>query len=450
MSAPAVVARDVSKVYRRFLHKNQFKTLKSALLKGSLLTDLRPDQTFTALDGVSFEVPAGSTFGVIGENGSGKSTLLKLMAGITKPTRGTMHVHGRVSALIELGAGFHPEISGRENVAINGIMLGLTRRQIDERFDEIVEFAELRDFIDAPVKTYSSGMYMRLGFAVAIHVDPEVLLIDEVLAVGDEAFTRKCLDKIGEFRRRGRTILLVTHSLGLAEKMCDEVLWLRRGTTAGLGDPKRVVDAYLTYVAGGEETLLAQEQRSQALRAESAGEAPDGGPAGGSEYRQGRWGSREVEILSVRLLDDRGAERHVFVPGERLTLALSVRAPEPVRDFVFGVGLFTADGVSVYGTNTYLEEYLPRALAGEAEVRFEMDDLRLVEGSYLVDVAAHRMDGTPYDYHRGLYSFRVKSRLKDVGVYRPVHAWSFSGGVEIEAPEPRPELVLGDDDEPRS
>ena len=259
MTTPAVVARDVAKVYRRFMHKNQFKTLKSALLTGSVIKDLTPDQTFTALDGVSFEVPKGTTFGVIGENGSGKSTMLKLLAGITKPTRGTLRVDGRVSALIELGAGFHPEISGRENVAINGIMLGLTRREVQERFDDIVAFAELERFIDAPVKTYSSGMYARLGFAVAIHVDPDVLLIDEVLAVGDEAFTRKCLDKIGEFRRRGKTILLVTHSLGLAEKMCDEVLWLRQGKLADTGDPKRVIDAYLTYVAGGEEALLARE-----------------------------------------------------------------------------------------------------------------------------------------------------------------------------------------------
>jgi ABC-type polysaccharide/polyol phosphate transport system ATPase subunit len=437
-TTPAVRAEAVSKLYRRFLHRNQFKTLKSALLKGSLLSDLSPEETFTALREVSFEVPRGCTFGVIGENGSGKSTLLKLAAGITRPTAGRLDVQGRVSALIELGAGFHPEISGRENVAINGIMLGLTRREVERRFDEIVRFAELEEFIDAPVKTYSSGMYARLGFAVAINVDPDVLLIDEVLAVGDEAFTRKCLDKIGEFRRRGRTILLVTHSLGLAEKMCDEVLWLRHGASAGLGDPKRVVDAYLTYVAGGEETLLAQEQRAQAERAEGA---PAEGPGTG-EYRQGRWGSREVEIASVRLLDDRGAERHVFVPGERLTLALSVRARGTVDDFVFGVGLFTADGVSVYGTNTHLEQFLPRSLAGEAEVRFEMDDLRLVEGSYLLDVAAHRLDGTPYDYHRGLYSFRVKSRLKDVGVYRPVHRWTFSGGVSLSEPPARGELDL--------
>jgi ABC-type polysaccharide/polyol phosphate transport system ATPase subunit len=429
VSAPAVVAEGVTKVYRRFLHQHQFRTLKSALLTGSLITDLRPDETFTALDGVSFEVPRGSTFGVIGENGSGKSTLLKLLAGITKPTRGALRVDGRISALIELGAGFHPEISGRENVAINGIMLGLTRREVDERFDAIVDFAELREFIDAPVKTYSSGMYMRLGFSVAIHVDPDVLLIDEVLAVGDEAFTRKCLDKIGEFRRRGKTILLVTHSLGLVEKMCDEALWLRHGRQAGLGDPKRVVDAYLTYVAGGEEALLAREQAP----------APEAKPEG---YREGRWGSRDVEITRVRVVDDRGAERHVFASGESVTLRLDVEARAEVEDFVFGVGIFTADGVSVYGTNTHIEDYAPRRAAGRGEVSLELHDLRLVEGTYLLDVAVHRRDGTPYDYHRGLHSFRVKSRVKDVGVYRPPHRWTFTGGLELEKPAPRPELDL--------
>jgi ABC-type polysaccharide/polyol phosphate transport system ATPase subunit len=443
---PAVEARELSKVYRRFLHKNQFRTLKSAILTGSLLSDLAPDQTFTALDGVSFEVARGTTFGVIGENGSGKSTLLKLLAGITKPTRGALRVEGRVSALIELGAGFHPEISGRENVMINGIMLGLSRRQVEERFAEIVEFAELERFIDAPVKTYSSGMYARLGFAVAIHVDPDVLLIDEVLAVGDEAFTRKCLDKIGEFRRRGKTILIVTHSLGLVERMCDEVLWLRRGQLEAQGDPKRVVDAYLTYVAGGEELLLAREHGLAAAQTGGpAPEAPPGAAVASPVYREGRWGSREVEITGVRLLDGKQRERHVYVPAETLTVALDVNAPAPVEDFVFGVGLFAADGTSVYGTNTQIEEFVPRRLAGRAEVRFEIGALRLVEGTYLVDVAAHKRDGTPYDYHRGLYSFRVKSHIKDVGVHRPEHHWRFAGGAEIEAPAPRPELTLGED-----
>jgi len=447
VTVPAIVAKDVTKLYRRHAHRNQLRTLKSALLTGSLLSDLRPEDTFTALEDVSFDVRKGSTFGVIGENGSGKSTLLKLVAGITKPTRGSLAVDGRVSALIELGAGFHPEISGRENVAINGVMLGLTRREVDRRFDEIVEFAEMRDFIDDPVKTYSSGMYMRLGFAVAIHVDPDVLLIDEVLAVGDEAFTRKCLDKIAEFRRRGRTILFVTHTLGLVEKMCDEALWLRHGRTTGRGDPKRVIDSYLTYVAEGEEGRL-RARHGAALGAE-ASDAEDAPPpaAGGAApgYRAGRWGSREVEIRDVRFADARGHARHVFVPGETVALTLRVHAARPVEDFVFGVGLFSAEGTSVYGTNTDIEGFVPRKIEGDAEVTLSLESLSLVEGTYLLDVAAHRRDGTPYDYHRGLYSLRVKSRTKDVGLYRPAHHWRFAGGVAVEPPEPRPELDLADE-----
>src|SRR3954470_22193867 len=253
----AITLTHASKVYRRYSRRHQFTTLKSALLSRSLTRDLRPDETFAAMRDVTFDVPRGRTLGVIGRNGSGKSTLLKLVAGITKPTSGAVQVNGRISALIELGAGFHPEISGRENVFINGIMLGLTKREIARRFDEIVEFAEMKDFIDAPVKTFSSGMYMRLGFAVAIHVDPDVLLVDEVLAVGDEGFTHKCLDKFAEFRRKGKTILLVTHSLSLVERFCDEALWIDSGKAIEHGDPKRVVDAYLTAVEHREEAQLA-------------------------------------------------------------------------------------------------------------------------------------------------------------------------------------------------
>src|SRR5216117_728311 len=251
----AIELTNVTKVYRRYARRKQFATLKSALLTGSLIQDLRPEEKFPALQDVSFAVPAGKTYGMIGRNGSGKSTALKLVAGITKPTSGIVRVNGRVSALIELGAGFHPEISGRENVFINGIMLGLTKREVVRRFDEIVDFAEMKDFIDAPVKTYSSGMYMRLGFAVAIHVDPDVLLVDEVLAVGDEGFTHKCLDKFAEIRRRGKTILLVTHSLSLVERFCDEALWLDDGHAQAHGDPRRVVDRYLSAVEKGEDEL---------------------------------------------------------------------------------------------------------------------------------------------------------------------------------------------------
>lgn len=431
----AISARDLTKVYRRFLHKNQFTTLKSAIVSGSLIKDLSPSDLFTALDHVSFDIPRGCTYGILGENGSGKSTTLKLLSGITKPSSGTLDVSGRVSALIELGAGFHPEISGRENVAINGVMLGLTRAEVNRRFDEIVEFAEMKDFIDAPVKTYSSGMYARLGFAVAIHVDPDILLIDEVLAVGDEAFTRKCLEKIGEFRRRGKTIVIVTHSLGLVEKMCDEALWLRKGKAVDSGDPKRVVDAYLSFVAGKENELLGkQETRDVATSDEKiTGAAPE-------EKR--RWGSGEILLHEVDLKDAQGRTSHVFVPGDTVRVEVRGEAKAPVEDFVFGVGIFTADGVSVYGTNTHIEEFKPKRVLGSFDLALEIQDLRLVEGSYLVDIAAHRRDGTPYDYHRGLYSFRVRSRVKDVGVYRPHHRWVFSEALRIDPPPERPELEL--------
>ena len=230
-----------------------------------MLADLKPEETFTALEDVSFEVRRGSTFAVIGENGSGKSTLLKLVAGITRPTRGSLSVAGPRLGADRARRRLPPgDLGPRERGDQRRSCSGSRARSSSARFDAIVDFAELRDFIDAPVKTYSSGMYVRLGFAVAIHVDPDVLLIDEVLAVGDEAFTRKCLDKIAEFRRRGKTILFVTHSLGLVEKMCDDVLWLSHGKTRGQGEPKRVVDEYLTYVAGGEEALLRSRRRRRA------------------------------------------------------------------------------------------------------------------------------------------------------------------------------------------
>jgi len=436
----AIELSNVSKIYRRYGGR-QFSTLKSALLQRSLLRDLQPSETFPALTGVTFNVPKGSTYGVIGRNGSGKSTALKLVAGITKPTSGTVRVEGRISALIELGAGFHPEISGRENVFINGIMLGLTKREIQERFDEIVDFAELREFIDAPVKTYSSGMYMRLGFAVAIHVNPDVLLVDEVLAVGDEGFTHKCLDKFAEFRRRGKTILLVTHSLNLVERFCDEALWLDAGRALSHGDPKRVVGAYLTKVEEGETQLLAH---TTAKAVEDAGRDEQQGRDGQegeqrpadptsdmNQATEGRWGSREVEITEVALLDGSGQPSFVFHSGDRMSIRLKVRAAHPTDDFVFGIGLFNADGVCCYGTNTYLEEMDPDQLAGEADATFTVESLDLVEGTYKLDVAVHKRDGFPYDYHRLLYTFRVKSRTHDVGIYRPRHQWSFSPHVRF-------------------
>jgi ABC-type polysaccharide/polyol phosphate transport system ATPase subunit len=451
---PAIELTNVSKIYRRYGGR-RFSTLKSALLQRSIVRDLQPSETFPALTDVSFSVPKGATYGVMGRNGSGKSTALKLVAGITKPTSGTVHVEGRISALIELGAGFHPEISGRENVFINGIMLGLTKREIHDRFDEIVDFAELREFIDAPVKTYSSGMYMRLGFAVAINVNPDVLLVDEVLAVGDEGFTHKCLDKFAEFKRSNKTILLVTHSLNLIERFCDEALWLDAGRAMSHGDPKRVVGAYLTKVEEGEEALLAATTAravESASRAATGQEGRDGhegrdGQEGTEQTEhpadptsnmfqatEGRWGSREVEIIDVAFLDRGGQPSFVFHSGDPISVRVKLRAAHPVDDFVFGVGLFNADGVCCYGTNTYLEELNPQRLSGEAEATFVIESLDLVEGTYKVDIAVHKIDGFPYDYHRLLYTFRVKSRIHDVGIYRPRHQWTFSPTVQFKKP----------------
>jgi ABC-type polysaccharide/polyol phosphate transport system ATPase subunit len=434
---PAIELTNVSKIYRRWGGR-QFSTLKSALFQRSILRDLRPSETFPALTDVSFTVPKGSTYGVIGRNGSGKSTALKVVAGITKPTSGTVRVVGRISALIELGAGFHPEISGRENVFINGIMLGLTKREIQDRFDEIVDFAELREFIDAPVKTYSSGMYMRLGFAVAIHVNPDVLLVDEVLAVGDEGFTHKCLDKFAEFKRSNKTILLVTHSLNLVEKFCDEAVWLDGGHALAHGDPKRVVGAYLTKVEEGEEVLLASTTAKAVEAAHPFAEtdqpAPQDPTSNMFQATEGRWGSREVEIVDVALLDHDGQPSFVFHTGDAMAIRVKVRAAHPTDDFVFGIGLFNADGMCCYGTNTYLEDMNPERLAGEGEATFAVDGLDLVEGTYKLDVAVHKRDGFPYDYHRLLYTFRVKSRVHDVGIYRPRHRWSFSAGVKFKEP----------------
>jgi ABC-type polysaccharide/polyol phosphate transport system ATPase subunit len=430
---------NVTKSYRRYAHRRQFSTLKSALIKRSLTHDLNPSEFITAVDQVSLQVPRGSAFGIIGRNGSGKSTLLKLVVGITKPTSGKVIVDGRVSALIELGAGFHPEISGRENIYINGVMLGLTKKEIAKKFDEIVEFAELEDFIDAPVKTYSSGMYIRLGFSVAVHVNPDILIADEVLAVGDEGFSLKCLDKFGEFRRQGKTILLVTHGLAMVERFCDTALWLDHGKARAEGDPRRVVDSYLIDVGQVEEQQLSSEDRkarnSTQLGQDSdqpsnhlvASEEP---PEDMFRAEAGRWGSGVIKITEV-VISSQNGPGHVFQSGEKVAIRMSVSASKSMTDFVFGISIFNAEGVCCYGTNTNLEEMRSYTMTGNGEVTFTVESLDLVEGTYKLDAAVHSQEGRPYDYHRLLYTFRVKSRTKDAGIYRPRHQWTFSSNIRF-------------------
>lgn len=406
---------NVSKVYKRFSQRHRFATLKSAMVKGTLFKDLNPDLYFPALQNINLSIEEGKTVGIIGANGSGKSTLLKLIAGITKPTSGKIEVKGRVSALIELGAGFHPEISGRENVFINGIMLGLSKKEISEKFDEIVKFSELEDFIDEPIKTYSSGMYMRLGFSVAINVNPDILLIDEVLAVGDASFIPKCLEKIADFKKKKKTIIFVSHALDTVTSICDEVVWLKKGEIQIKGDPKRVVDAYLQDVLSKEEKRFMEAHRS----------IPP------TEQREGRWGSQEIIIKDVKLIGSDGKERYVFESGENFSIEMDVFAEKENEDFVFGIGIFSADGIRVYGTNTQLEDMEPVSFQGEGKVIFRINGLDLIDGTYFLDVAAVRKDGYPYDYHRSLYTFKVYSKKKDVGLWRPKHSWFFSSNIQF-------------------
>jgi ABC-type polysaccharide/polyol phosphate transport system ATPase subunit len=419
--SPAIVCERVGKVYRRSAPGFKLRTLKSALLNQNLTTGLAAADGIAALQDVSFEVARGEAFGLIGGNGSGKSTLLKIVAGILKPSSGRVGVNGRISALIELGAGFHPEISGRENVYIAGAVLGLSRAEVARRYDEIVEFSGLGDFLEEPVKNYSSGMYVRLGFAVAVHTDPEVLLVDEVLAVGDEAFAHRCLRRIEEMLDAGKTLLFVSHSLDLVEGLCDRVLWLDRGLPKLLGSPRFVIDAYRLEVA--EEEGRAHRD-SQAARAESTPLPVAEDPL--------RWGSGAAQISAVRLLDSRGEERYHFSSGEAVTVEITASAPEPLADFVFGVALTTPRGIECFGANTDLDGLAPRRFEGEATVRLVCPGLRLAAGEYQVDAAVHARDGAPYDYRRRIANFTVTADTRTAGVYLPEHRWESSAGVDWE------------------
>lgn len=406
----AIEIEGVSKRFRKYTSR-ELSTIKDLFVKGILRKNTFGTEVFWALKDINLTVPKGRMIGIIGSNGSGKSTLLKLMAGIMRPTSGGVRVNGRVSALIELGAGFHPELSGRENIFINGIILGLSKKEIQDRFDDIVRFAGIEDFIDSPIKAYSSGMYMRLGFAIAINVDPDILLIDEILAVGDEEFQHKCLNKINEFKRRDKTIVFVSHDLGSVERLCDEAVWIEGGVLRASGLPRMVIDKYTDYVGSLEEARAFENHQRALEKARKEG--------------TNRWGTRDVEITSVKLTDGNNNEKYLFGYGEPIELIISYKANKRIEDPVFGIGVFKDDGVCVYGTNTAIDGLSIGAIEGEGNVVFSIDKSNLIEGSYLLDVAVHKRDGHPYDYQSRLYSFIIRSRTKDIGIYRPEHSWRF-------------------------
>jgi ABC-type polysaccharide/polyol phosphate transport system ATPase subunit len=415
---PAIELQGISKRFRAHGGRPP-TTLKSAVLELVRGRRQRARDRFVALRDIDLTVEPGQTLGIVGANGSGKSTLLKLVAGIYRPDSGTVRVRGRVAPLIELGAGFHPELTGRENVVINGIILGLSQREVRRRLDAIVDFAGMREFIDAPARTYSSGMYMRLGFAVAVHLDPDVLLMDEVLAIGDEAFARKCADRFAEFRRMGKTLLLVGHETGAVERWCDEAVWLDRGTIRAAGAPHKVIDLYRQAMSEQESDALARAYDRPSAQA----------PVGVPGASRDRWGTGEILIERVRLDDTYGHERYVYSAGEPLTLRFAYRVHRPVERPVFGFAIVRNDGLWIYGTDTSLAKIAVPELRTSGEVEVTIDALSLVAGRYFVDVAVHAADGTPYDYHSRRYPFSVRDDAAERGVTKIQHRWRIVPGV---------------------
>lgn len=414
-----IVIDQISKRFKKHtILKKSYSTLKSTLLSKIFTSRYPEDNYLEALKSISIRVDPGQALGLIGKNGSGKSTLLKIISGIYRPDSGSVTISGRLSALIELGAGFHPDFSGRENVYLGGAMFGLKRAEVDKIFNKIVAYAELEDFIDDPVRTYSSGMYMRLGFSLAIHTDPDVLLVDEVLAVGDAGFIHKCHDSISELKRKGKTLIFVTHDLSAVTKWCDEVIWLDKGEVRRRGNPKLVVDAYLNEVDRDEDVRL-QKEATQEL--EQPIDVPDGHK---SELQ--RWGNKRVILTDVKLFGADGAEKRVFQDDDEFTAVVAFETEDMPEDVVFGISILRFDGFVVFGTNTDIDEHKFTLPTGKSrgEYRFKLPRLGLVEGSYFLDVATHSSEGVTYDYHHHLHKFSVRTGKGHHGVYSPIHTWS--------------------------
>jgi lipopolysaccharide transport system ATP-binding protein len=396
MTELAIGAEHVSK--RFWLHRERRSGLKERFVRG------RPPRAeeFWALRDATFSIARGSTFGLLGQNGSGKSTTLKVLAGIYRPTSGRVTVNGRVSALLELGAGFHGDLTGRENIRLNGAILGLNGRQIDAAMDGIIDFAGIGEFIDSPVKIYSSGMFVRLGFAVAVSLDPEILMVDEVIAVGDEEFQRKCFDHLYELRKRGTTVVLVTHSLGLIRDLCDEAAWLENGQIRELGKARDVADSYLASVNEREvHAGVVEVTPTESVT---------------------RYGSGEVRITSLEYLDAGGNRGAVLLAGAPCTIRMHFEAHKPISGAVFGLGFQHESGANVAGPNS--GRVGPFALEpGAGYIDFSVDELLLQEGSFRVSTAVVER-GHTYDYADREFDLHVRGQGSDEpGLTRMPGAW---------------------------
>jgi lipopolysaccharide transport system ATP-binding protein len=383
-SQPAIRLRNVSKRFA-FTPDTPQSVLETVIAAFSRRRPASHD--LWAVREVSFDILSGQCVGIIGRNGSGKSTLLKLIARIIQPTSGEIRVDGRVSALLELGAGFHPDLTGRENIFLNASVLGLSRAETEAMFADIVAFSELGEFIDMPVKHYSSGMYMRLGFSVAIHVWPDVLIVDEILAVGDQSFQAKCLDRIMEMKRDGATILFISHELSNVAHLCSHVIWLDHGRVRLVGATDHVLAHYRDYLFQRDGDQLSTENEMGGFR---------------------RWGTQQIQITRVRLLDEAGQESTIFRTGDRLSVAIDYYAREPIVEPEFGLAIHSHDGTHITGPNTRAGGMRLGTVEGAGTIRYDIRRLPLLSGRYQLTTAIHdSIDPIAYDYHEEAYSFRV-------------------------------------------
>ncbi len=412
----SVIFDQVSK--RFTLRRERPRSYQELFLDLLRLKRPAPREEYWALREVSLQIEQGEMVGIIGPNGAGKSTLLKLIARILEPTSGTVQVNGQVGALLELGAGFHPELTGRENVYLNGSILGFSKAKMDRIFDQVVAFSEIERFIDVPVKHYSSGMYMRLAFSIAIHIEPDILLVDEVLAVGDQAFQRRCLDKIHEMKRQGVTIVLVTHALDTVRELCHRAIWLDEGQIQAEGPVDRVLEQYTSYLHRVETEAL---QKEEAARQEGAAEKArkrreeETAPAG-PEATPWRWGSREAELVSIQFLNGEGEETRTFHTGETFIARLHYMAHQRIEQPMFGVALYHAGGFHINGPNTVFSDYPIDFIEGPGYIDYIIPQLPLLAGTYLFSAAIYDHPGQhAYDHHHMAYTFYVVAnrRIKE-------------------------------------
>lgn len=433
---PPVVI-DVQNVTKKFrVYSDKGATLKERIL----FRNRRAYSDHWVLKGISFQIRKGEAVGLVGENGCGKSTTLKLLTKILYPDSGTITMKGRISSLIELGAGFHPDMTGRENIYTNASIFGLSKAEIDKRLEGIIAFSELGSYIDNPVRTYSSGMYMRLAFAVAINVDADILLIDEILAVGDASYQAKCLNKLREIKRHGTTIVIVSHALGQIEQFCERSIWIESGEIREQGSPFDVHQKYLRFMSSREKQLTQDPDPEDSSNtpddspddSEELADVSDAEPQADNDEETDdmRWGSKDIYFTSVYLLDEAGKETTTLESGRPFSIVMNYKVARPFEEPAFGIGIIRNDGLQCYGTNTVIEN-MPldaTSLGTQGSVRVVIDDNTLIEGEYDLDVAIHKPDGFAYDYYRSSVRFRVYSVLKDAGVMRLDHTWHISAG----------------------